>query len=682
MQPLLEPLQEPREIGPALVAALEAAINARELIAPAQEALRSQAWRDGTEVEKAAREYQIELIAWQLGRAAEIAEKRIRYFERIASPAEIEAENAKCAADTLHWFEYYAWGYDPRPDAPLQVMPFALFEFQQRYIAWLESLVFDRRESGLVEKARDMGATVGALNWIVKQWRYRPGFAAMLTSANEDLVDSKKDPDTLFEKVRFQLRLLPLWMLPRNFDLERDLVYMNIANPENGAVITGSAPTGRVGRQRRRTVVLMDEFATWPFGGYPQYTALSQTARSLLMLATPEGRFNKYAEVRHSGVANVFTMDWREHPWKDKRWYDSLRFGYTGPPMTDQQIAQEIERNYDASQPGKVFPAWREEYCLITWAELIAFYARFKLDRAFFAADGSYRVPADWTWGRTHDYGQTESHPWIVTHCARPRANYPLHDSVFVFSCHRIEPTGAAVGEAQPQIEAIEQRLGFRDARGRLTRRYSFSENSHEAVEVRDTFRKEHGEIWSAWNTDYNLGIPQIQEWIMLIDPARPNPIRPELAGRARIYFVASDDEYRLVFNEQSGKYFVTPSKSEKGYKLLRMEMPAYHYPPEEAGKPVREMRPEKILDDTIDTLRAFATHWGPGVAPLTKQEKVEAEIPEAYRLETLREQSPNQLGLTPEQELAYLIQRKLAEKKVAGKSKRRQFGDDFEPIG
>ena len=100
----------------------------------------------------------------------------------------------------------------------------------------------------------------------------------MLTSATEDLVDSKKDPDTLFEKARFGIKLFPEWMLPVGFDVNKDLTYMNIANPANDAVITGSAPTAKVGRQRRRTVVLMDEFASWPFGGYPQYTALSQTA--------------------------------------------------------------------------------------------------------------------------------------------------------------------------------------------------------------------------------------------------------------------------------------------------------------------------------------------------------------------------------------------------------------------
>ena len=51
------------EIGALLRSALEDAIAARELIGPAQESLRVQPYRDNTPEERAAREYQIELVA-------------------------------------------------------------------------------------------------------------------------------------------------------------------------------------------------------------------------------------------------------------------------------------------------------------------------------------------------------------------------------------------------------------------------------------------------------------------------------------------------------------------------------------------------------------------------------------------------------------------------------------------
>jgi len=622
-----------------LTEALKRCAAARSLIPEEQAKVRVLIDEAKSDSERRFREYQHDLIAWQLTRAADISERRIAYFENLT---DTEAELKKCAdgvAGTLHWFEYYAWGYDPRPDAPLQVMPFAFdrdstgseFAFQSNYVRWLERTVFDLRTSGLVEKSRDMGATVTAINWTLKQWLFRDNFSALLLSTDEDLVDSKKDKDTLFEKARFGIRLLPHWMLPAGFDLVRDMTHMSITNPATGADITGEAPTENVGRQRRRTFVLMDEFATWRFGGYPQYDSLSQTVRSMLILATPKGKFNKYSELRHSGNANVFEMDWREHPWKDDRWYGSLTFGYGGPPMTAESIAQEIDRNYEASQPGKVFKDWhaREPYVLITWSELVAYYARFNLGRHFVDEEtGAYRVPSDWNWGRMQDYGQTKAHGWVVTHGARPRENYPLSDSFFVFGSFEA-PVGAAVGEVQPLISAQEMRLG-------LYGTPELSQMSHEQCGiggVAETFMEEHGEYWEAWSTDYSVGIPQIQEWLMLVDQHLENPFRPSLPGRTRLYFVCAD-EIRLAYNPRTKEHFVTPSKSDLSFKLARAEMPSYHYPPEEMGKPLALMRPEKKkgMDNFIDTLRGFATRWGPSVAPMTKQEKRISKLPDELK--------------------------------------------------
>lgn len=626
--------------GEFLLLALEAARDARGLIGEAQSPLVAARDRAQTDLERRAKQYQIDLVEWQLTRAADIAEARLEHLSKIKTPQDVEAELALCAdgvEGTIHWFNYYAWGYDPREDSPLKVMPFGVyadslgreFGFQERYLRWLESLTFDERTSGLVEKARDMGATVGAVDWVVKQWRFRDGFSAMLQSANEDLVDSKRDPDTLFEKARFQIRLLPAWMLPAGFNLDRDMPYMNIANGQNGAVISGAAPTANTGRQRRRSFVLCDEFAAWPFGGFPQHTALSQTTKTMLLLSSVQGKFNKFAEVRFSGHAKVFEMDWRDHPWKDDRWYDALPFGHLGTPMSAETIAQEVDRNYEASQPGKVFKQWREEYVLITWRELVAYYDQFGLGHKFLdPATGHYRVPDDCTWGRMQDYGQTEGHPWIVTHMFRPAESYPLHDSVFVFSMHRVVPTGASPAEGRAQYRKVEEDFGLVGQAGRYLTEPDLSGMSHEAEELRDTLFEQFGDYWNSWDTDYNLGIPQTQQWLDLVERQAPNPIRPELLGRGRIYCVAPDDEYEFVFDKKHMRFFVTPSKTERGFKLFREEMPSYHYPPEEMGKPVAKMRPKKIKDDCIDTVRAFATRWGPTVRGMSKEERRRSKLP------------------------------------------------------
>ncbi|MBA3766113.1 MAG: hypothetical protein H0W99_03820, partial [Acidobacteria bacterium] len=270
------------------------------------------------DIERGALEWKRDATTFQIEEAARVALLRLRLFDSLKTDADREAEKERCR-DTLYWFRHYAWGYDPR--SVLKVRPFYPYPRQEKYLEWLDETVLGRSTSGVVEKSRDEGATVGALDWTVHKWLNIPGFSAFLVSANEDLVDTSKDPNTLFEKIRFQLRLTPSWMLPKGFNLLRDMPYMNIANPENQATIGGGAPTVNVGRQRRASVVLADEFQSWPNGGYQQNTALSQTSYSVIKLGTPLGTLNQYYKDTHAEDANVFVMDWRENPLKDERWY-------------------------------------------------------------------------------------------------------------------------------------------------------------------------------------------------------------------------------------------------------------------------------------------------------------------------------------------------------------------------
>lgn len=607
--------------------ALENCKDARKLIKPEQAKILQMMKAAKSDKERLFRNWQFETIEWQVNRAADLAEQRLKLLDSIKTEADQEREFQRCWANghvkgTFYWFENYAFGFDPREDSPIRVAPFGLFPFQEGYIEWIERAVFVERRGGAVEKARDMGATVGFLLWCVKQWRFRKYFTALLASATEDLVDSKKDPDTLFEKIRFSIRLLPSWMLPRGFDVGRDMPYMNITNPDNGSNIAGSAPTENIGRQRRRAVTMGDEYAAWPFGGYKQHTALSQTCRSFFKISSVQGRHNKFAEETHTVGANVYYMDWNEHPWKDQRWYDGLELGLAGPAMSKEEIAQEIDRNYDASQPGKVFRDWREEYACIEWSELVAFYAQYKLDHKFYFTKeqgGGYRVPDDFGWCRAQDRGETEKHPRVTSYMARPRDNYPMSDTVFVFG-EIVHETAAPLAIVYKEMMDFEKKLG-------LVGYPDWSQNSHEADKERDVFFDSFNLMFEPWDTDYNSGIPQIKEWLNLIETDKDNPWRPVLKGRTRIIFVCADGQAKLLKNESTNRFFVTPATDHAGFILARKEMPGYHYPPEEAGKPLKKQRPFKLMDDFIDTLRGHATVWGPSINEETDDEKDERDL-------------------------------------------------------
>jgi hypothetical protein len=624
-----------------LDAALAEAIEARRRIPEAQAVLNELLESAQNPIERDARLYQIDLMKWQLTRAADLAQERRDYLSQIKTEDDAILEQLKCAKDVVHWFRMYAWSVDPRPDAPLSLMPFSLFPFQERFVEWLNYITFTKRISGAVEKARDMGATETALRWVLYNWLYGNNFRALILSANEDLFDSKKDPDTLFEKIRLQLRMLPKWMRPTGFSLERDMPYMSFANPDNKSVIIGDAPTGNVGRQRRATFVLRDEFAAWPHGGFPQHTALSKTSNTNCSLSSVQGKFNKFADITHDAHTAKFEMDWRDHPWRDDRWFKALQFGYLGDAMTEQEIAQEVERNYEASQPGRVLKNIQEPYCLITFEEMITGFERLGFNRQEFLNGDRPMIPFRWNWGRVTDYGESarkedDTHIWAYSLFARPGEKQPLEDSLFFFFSLPIEPIGATELEGYAYYSSLESELGLRSGR-RFTRDPSINDMSHEATDPKEVLLKQCGDRWSIPDLDFDKGRRKLVFHFEVIDKEKPNPFRPELMGRCRIYFVAlprldGQEEYFFAKNDRTGQYFVTPSLSQRGFKRLRAEWNAWHYPPEERGKPVPKMRPKPVFDDIITTVRYAVARWGVSPKPQTEAQRREAKLPGALQ--------------------------------------------------
>jgi len=603
-------------------------------------------------VEISAREFQIWYVQVYLQRASAIARDRLAYFADITTEEIASKENERCQHDKQHWFRYYAWGYDPRARTPLSTVPFELHPRQKDLVDWLDEIVFQKRTSGIIEKARDEGATELMVRWGIHNWRYRDGFSMLLSSRTEDEVDTKKKQGTLFSRARFQIALLPNWMLPKGFDPDKDMLgHMIIANPVNENALQGQPPVENMGRGDRVTCAMFDEFAFWRFGGYPQHTSMSQTTDSILMPSSVAGELNMYADLAHDGVTEKFEMDWKDNPFKDKRWYDALGYGYLSPKMSAVAIAQEIDRNYKASQPGKVW-TYSEPHMFITWSELVAYYKKFGLSKPFQLGE-RYGIPQDWTVTRTHDFGKSEGHDWGYLLGAQPREVYPLHDTHFVFLARNLEPTGLTEAQAVALWTEYETALGVRYKDGTWRNKPRSSWHSHEQKTLRKVLLGTYGETWIPWDTSYEMGISTVSDWFELVDIDKPNPFREELTGRARIIFVAPDGEYKLAFNERLEEYFVTTSTTEEAFYTLRRQIGAYHYPQTELGKAPKDMRPEKVFDDIVDCLRGYAVNWNRNPDPPTNDEKVEMYMPDAYKLAELQKRSPHLKGLSDRQYIA-----------------------------
>lgn len=614
--------------------ALETASTATQWIAEEQERLRTLLAKAKNDTERKAREYQIWYVEKYYTRAENLAKKRLAYFKQIKTEQDIEKEKELIKSDVIHWFEYYAFGYDPRARTKLSVVPFELYPKQQELVQWLDDLVFFQRNSGLIEKARDEGATETIVRWGLFHWLYTKGFSMLLSTRKEDEVDSKKNQNTLFERVRYQIRLLPDWQYPEGFDVERSMLStMKLANPENNNTLLGEAPVENMGRGGRVTCAMLDEFAFWSFAGYPQYRSLSQTTDSIIMPSSVAGRLNQYADLAFDGVTPKFTLDWRDNPFKDKRWYDALPFGYISPKMSKTTIAQEVDRNYDAAQPGKVWHC-KEEYVFITMSEFLHAFEGHK--HQFVNEAGVFKIPDDWRIVQTSDYGQSEGHDWSFLIGAQPRAIYPYNDTHFIFIAQNLEPTGLTTNQAVGEWRKLQESVGMRDG-ATLLHAPSASYISHEQdgkrlaageeAGLRTVLLNKYGETWEAWQPDYATGINKIEDWFEVIDADLPNPFRPQLKGRCQLVFVAPDGEFTMAYNQRLAQWFVTTSQTERGFLTMRKQISAYHYPQTELGKAVKAMRPTKDFDDIVDALRGYAVMWNRKPLPLTSVEKFDAQM-------------------------------------------------------
>jgi hypothetical protein len=150
------------------------------------------------------------------------------------------------------------------------------------------------------------------------------------------------------------------------------------------------------------------------------------------------------------------------NPFKDQRWYNSLAYGFIGPKMSRTTIAQEVDRNYSASQPGKVWTC-NEALTFITRSEFLRPFEEMGMKYKFFNG-GKFCIPSDFRITRTHDYGQSDGHDWSFVLGGQPKISYgKLSDTHFIFLARNLEPTGLDTQQAVKQWREWEAELGLRD---------------------------------------------------------------------------------------------------------------------------------------------------------------------------------------------------------------------------
>lgn len=261
----------------------------------------------------------------------------------------------------MHWMDTY----DPRKPNGQKWVPFVFFARQAEFIDFLDELRNDQ-QSGLVEKARDMGATWLACGYSVASWIFIKDDAIGWGSRKQELVDKLGDPDSIFEKLRLLINRLPNIWRPKGLDPKKHLTFMKCINPENGSTITGESGDN-IGRGGRKSLYFKDESAHYERPEKIE-AALGDNTNVQIDISSVNGVGNPFHRRRkagklwyknhtiEAGYTRVFVIDWRDHPEKTQEWYDIKKAKYEREGMA-HIFAQEVDRRYEAALSNTVIPA-------------------------------------------------------------------------------------------------------------------------------------------------------------------------------------------------------------------------------------------------------------------------------------------------------------------------------------
>lgn len=539
-------------------------------------------------------------------------------------------EKDKCRNNTLYWFANYAWTADPRKSG-IWSLPFMLYDYQEEAVNWLEDLIFLEQSSGLIEKSRDLGFSWLITSLFYKHWQHPKdgAFNALMGSITSDECDKIGDPSSMFEKIRIQAWLQPLGLLPKGWNCKVD--YMKAINPENQSTLTGETSNEDFGRSGRYKVILFDEFSAFE-KDTAAMTASSQSSPCKIYNSTARGMGNEFHRLAHSGTIKKKTYRWQRHPNKDQNWYD-----YQKLEMSPVQIAQELDIDYNASQPNKVYN-YNEVYHVVTKSELMRALPSFR------NSSGSFEIPLGHKIMMGYDVGQSDEHAnaleWFLTFKENTKTvdNIDLSGAVVLYR-ELIPPPHTTPRNLATMIKQIE---GLYERRMIVDRVMS-----HEQTTVRDALDWDYGIDFRKWSSDYVAGIARVRDYLEIVYKHQFHPFRnftreqfypdsPPIMGRPNFYILVDDEQGRLLYEESIQKFSVQPPEDNNGAIRVRSEFPAYHFPSSELGKEVKRMRPKKIFDDAMDVVRCVASECFAPINSLTKEERFEKYLPSTLKSDNI----------------------------------------------
>lgn len=273
----------------------------------------------------------------------------------------------------LWFFRLLAFVYEPR-NLESKALPFYPFPFQEEELEVLDKAITDgqgvtgKRTNIVYLKSRDMGMTWIILVYFLWRWMFHNASFLVGHKKQED-VDKRGDMKTLFEKMRWELKCMPAWLLEyigfRFKDHDRELL-LRKDNPSGGE-ISGESSNPDFGRGDRRSAILYDELQSWPFA-HSSWKAGAGSSNVRLAVGTPKGNFGKYAQLARGKAEKAILrkIHWTRHPLKAKGltivdgkptspWYEGEK-----ESLSANDVASELDLDFNESTEAKVFGGYGE----------------------------------------------------------------------------------------------------------------------------------------------------------------------------------------------------------------------------------------------------------------------------------------------------------------------------------
>lgn len=280
----------------------------------------------------------------------------IKTWSNEKKKAIIQKEIYECYNDCVYFIENFLvtdknpWFFSERIKNPV---PFLLFDYQVKTV---DKTVFciENWERLFIEKSRQLWVSwlfcaVALWGFLFKDWKI------LFLSQKEDYVDKIWDMQSLFEKIRFMVRYLPKWMLPTGFTIEKHMPRLRIIKPTwfwTWSIVWESANVNAWTWWTYK-FVFMDEMSKMDNASSIN-TSIQATTGCIIYNSTPLWKFNEYYRMRClaiKGKMEFCKLHWSLNPFYTKEWYE-----WRTKSMTPEQIAQELEINYDVSVAGRVYP--------------------------------------------------------------------------------------------------------------------------------------------------------------------------------------------------------------------------------------------------------------------------------------------------------------------------------------